>query len=137
LLGLLRERAHRRDDIDDLETRLPALSNRFLTGDEHHRHATKESVSSTRDEIERARTERADRDPGLSRKPPIRGCHERCRLLMSGYDQLDRGLPKAFDDVEVLFTRDPKDSIDALVLEGCNEKIRSLHSRSFLYFSRT
>jgi hypothetical protein len=56
---------------------------------------------------------------------------------MSGYDQLDRGLPKAFDDVEVLFTRDPKDSIDALVLKGRNEKIRSLHSRSFLYFSRT
>src|ERR1700676_3122634 len=123
LLGLFRERTHRRDDIDDLEPRLSALSNRFLTGDQHHRHAPKKSVSGARDEIERAWTERAERDPRLSRKSPIRGCHERCRLFMTGCDQLDGGLPKAFDDIEVLFTRYPIDSIDALVLESRNEKI--------------
>jgi len=36
-------------------------------------------------------------------------------------------------NVEVLLTGHPEDSIDALVLEGGNEKIRSLHVRSPLY----
>ena len=52
---------------------------------------------------------------------------------MTGYHQLDGGPPKAFDDIEVLLTGHPEDSIDALVLEGGNEKIRSLHVRSPLY----
>jgi hypothetical protein len=52
---------------------------------------------------------------------------------MTGYYQLDGRLPKAFDDIEVLLTGHPENSIDALVLEGSNEKIRSLHFRSLLY----
>src|SRR5258708_2835875 len=133
LLCLFRKRAHRRDDIDDLEARLPALSNGFLAGDQHHRHAAKKSVSGAGDEVERAGTERRECDPRLSREPPIRGCHESCRLLMTGYDQLDGGPAKAFDDIEVLLTGYGVDSIDALVLEGSHEQIRSLHVRPLLY----
>jgi hypothetical protein len=55
---------------------------------------------------------------------------------MAGYDELDGGPPEAFDDIEVLLTGHPEDSIDALVLEGGNEKIRSLHVRSPLYIQR-
>jgi hypothetical protein len=42
---------------------------------------------------------------------------------MTGYDQLDGGLPKAFDDIEVLLTGYPENSINALVLQGSDEKI--------------
>jgi len=90
-------------------------------------------VSSAGDEVERPGPKRAERDPRFSRQPPIGGCQESCRLLMTGDDELDRGPPKAFDDIEVLLTGHPEDSIDALVLEGGNEKIRSLHVRSPLY----
>src|ERR1700687_202019 len=123
LLRLFREWAHRCDYIDNLKMRLSALSNRLLTGDKHHRHATKKSVSSARDEVERSGTKCAERDARLSRKPPICGCQESCRLLMTGYYQLDGGLPKTFDDLEVLLTGYPEDSINAFVLQGRNEKI--------------
>src|SRR5664280_911712 len=113
--------------------RLSALTNRLLTGDQHHRNAAKKPVSSACDEVERSGTKCAERDPRLSREPSICGCQESCRLLMTGYYQLDGGLPKAFDDIEVLLTGHPENSIDALVLEGSNEKIRSLHFRSLLY----
>jgi hypothetical protein len=55
---------------------------------------------------------------------------------MTGDDELNGGPPKAFDDIEVLLTGHPEDSIDALVLEGGNQKIRSLHVRSPLYIQR-
>jgi len=48
--------------------RLSALTNRLLTGDQHHRHATKKPVSSTCDEVERSGTKCAERDPRLSRE---------------------------------------------------------------------
>jgi hypothetical protein len=51
---------------------------------------------------------------------------------MTGYHQLDRGAPEAFDDVEVLFTGNPENPIDAFVLQGCDEKIRPLHVRPLL-----
>jgi hypothetical protein len=35
---------------------------------------------------------------------------------MTGYDQFDGRLPKTFDDLEVLLTRYPEVSINALVL---------------------
>jgi hypothetical protein len=42
---------------------------------------------------------------------------------MTGYDKLDRGLPKTFDDVEILLARYPENTINALILQGSNEKI--------------
>src|SRR5260370_26894433 len=129
LLRLFGKRAHGRDDVDDLETRLPALPYRFLAGDQHHRHAAEESVSRAGDEVERAGTECRERDPRLSRQPSIGGSHESRRLLMPGYDQLDGRATKAVADIEVLLAGHPKNPIDALILRGSNENIRSLHIR--------
>jgi hypothetical protein len=42
---------------------------------------------------------------------------------MTGHYEFDGGLPKAFDDIEVLLTGYPENSINALVLQGSNEKI--------------
>src|SRR3979411_1681616 len=132
LLCLFRERGHRGADIKNLEMGRSAVSSRLLAGDQHHRHATKKPVSSTRHQVERAGTKCAERYPRLSREPPICGCQERRRLFMTGYYQLDRGLPKTLDDVEVLLAGYSENPINALVLEGSNEKIRSLHFRSLL-----
>jgi hypothetical protein len=42
---------------------------------------------------------------------------------MASYDQINGGPPKTLDDIEVLLAGYPEDSIDALVLQGSNEKI--------------
>ena len=39
---------------------------------------------------------------------------------------------RTFDDIEILLPGHPENPIDALVLEGGNENIRSLHFRSLL-----
>jgi hypothetical protein len=42
---------------------------------------------------------------------------------MTSYNQFDGGAPQAFDDIEVLLTGYTEDTINALVLQGSNEKI--------------
>jgi hypothetical protein len=42
---------------------------------------------------------------------------------VASYYQFDGGSPKAFDDIEVLLTGYTEDTINALVLQGSNEKI--------------
>ena len=102
---------------------LPALPDRLLTGDQHHRHGAKKSVGGRGDEVKRAWTKRAQRDPGLAGEPSIGGGQKSRRLLMTGYYQFDGGLPKGFDNIEVLLTGYPEDSINALILQRRNEKI--------------
>ena len=129
LLRLFCQRTHRRDDIDDLEMRLRALADGLLAGDQHHRHAAEKTVGSTCDEVERTGAERGECNPRPSREPSISGCEKSRRLLVARHHELDGGAPEAFDDVEILLPGHPEDSIDALVLERSDEKIRSLHVR--------
>ena len=136
LLRLLGQRTHRRHDIDDLEMRLRALANGLLAGDHDHRHAAEKPVGRTGDEVERAGTERGERNARSSGQPAIGGGQESGRLLMARHHELDGGAPKAFDDVEVLLPGHPEDSIDALVLQRGDEKIRSLHVRSPLWIQQ-
>jgi hypothetical protein len=42
---------------------------------------------------------------------------------MTGHDKLDGRPPKAFDDIEVLLSGYPENAIDALILQGGNEKL--------------
>jgi hypothetical protein len=44
---------------------------------------------------------------------------------MAGQDELNRGLTDGLDDIEILFPRDAKNPIHALVLECSDEQIRS------------
>src|ERR1700722_11833096 len=58
-------------------------------------------------------------------EPTVGGRHERRGLLVAGQDELDRGFSKGFDDIQVFFSRDPKNPINVLILEGGDEQIRS------------
>src|ERR1700761_2623866 len=111
---------------------LPALPDRLLTGDQHHRHGAKKSVGGRGEEVKRTWTKRAQRDPGLAGEPSIGRGQKSRRLLMTGDHQLDGGPAKTFDDGEVLLPGYPEDSINALILQRRNEKIRSLHFTSLL-----
>ena len=61
--------------------------------------------------------------PGLPVSLPIGRRHEGRGLLMPGDDELDRRFADGFDDVEVFLAGNSEDSINALVLEGGDEKI--------------
>jgi len=98
--------------------RLAALSNRLLAGNQNHRHATEKTVSRTRDEVQRSGTKRGECYARFSGEPAIGSGHEGCRLLMTGHDKLDRGSPKAFDDIEVFLPGHPENAIDTLILEA-------------------
>ena len=67
--------------------------------------------------------------PGLPVSLSVSGRHECRGLLVAGQDELDRGLSNGFDDIEILFPRDPKNPINALILEGGDEQIRALNTR--------
>jgi hypothetical protein len=42
---------------------------------------------------------------------------------MTGDDKLDRGPPKAFDDIEVFLPGHSEDAIDTFILQRGNEKL--------------
>src|SRR5215218_6711297 len=77
-------------------------------------------------EVQGARAQGRDADPRPTRQPPVCGSHEGGRLLVAGEHELDRGCTERLDHVEVLLAGDAEDAVDALVLEGCNQKIRTL-----------
>ena len=136
LLRLFCQGTHRRHDIDDLEMRLRALANGLLAGDHDHRHAAEKTVGGTGDKVERAGTERGKRNARSSRQPSIGRGQESGRLLMARHHEFDGEAPQALDDVEILLPGHSEDSIDALVLERGDEKIRSLHVRFPLWIQQ-
>ena len=126
----LGQRLHRRDDVDDLEARLPGRQNPLLAGDHDHRHRAKQRIGGAGRKIERAGAKRGDADTGLAGQPAIGGGHEGGRLLMAGQDKLDRRAADKFDDVEIFLARNAKNPIDPFVLQGRNEQIRTFgHGR--------
>jgi hypothetical protein len=91
---------------------LPAAQDALLAGDQDHRHAAEQRVGSAGTEIECARPQRRQADPGLAGEPAI-GCgHERGRLLVAGKDELDRRAPERFDAARFSSPRDAEDPLD-------------------------
>ena len=125
----LGQRLHRRDDVDDLEARLPAAHDRLLAGDHHHRHGAEMGIGRAGREVQRARTERRDAHARLAGEPAVGRRHERRGLLVAGQDQLDPGGPQRFHDIEIFLARDAEDAIDAFVLERGDKKIGSFGHR--------
>ena len=121
----LGERPHRRHDIHDLESRLPRRQNALLPGDHDHRHGTEQRISGAGRQIQRSGPERGDANARLAGEPSVGGGHERGGLLMAGQHELDRGLANRLDHVEVLFPRNAKNPIDAFILEGGDQQIRT------------
>ena len=126
----LGQRLERADHVDDLEFRLTAAHDAFLSGQHHHRHRAEQRVGRARREIERAGTERGDTDAGLSRQPAIGRRHEGRGLFMPGHDQLDRRFSEAFDDVEIFLAGNAEDAIHALILKRGNQQVGAFGHRN-------
>ena len=127
LAGHLGQRRHGRDDVHDLEARLPAAQDSLLAGDHHHRHRAEQRIGRAGREVERAGAERREADAGLAGQAPMGRRHERRRLLVPGQHQLDRRAAQRFDDVEILLARNPEDLLDALVLERGDDEFGAGH----------
>ena len=123
LAGIFRDGSHHLDDIDDLELRLFAFFDGLLARNHHHRHGAELGIRSGRHEIGRARSERRKADTDSSGESSDRRCHESGALFVARDDELDVGVPKTFEQVQVLFTRDPEYVLDALALERLHHQI--------------
>jgi hypothetical protein len=64
--------------------------------------------------------------PGPSQSP-FRGRHERGGLLMARHNQLDARPAKRLDDIEILFAGHAEDPLDAFVLQGRDQQVRTFH----------
>ena len=62
----------------------------------------------------------------------MRGRHEAGSLLVTGQDQFDLRGTQRLHNVEVFFPGDTKNSIYSLILQGGDEKVRSLCHFSIL-----
>ena len=58
--------------------------------------------------------------------------HEGRTLLMTGQNELDRGVSQTLDDIEVFLARNPKDAVDTFVFEGSNKQVGTLGHRLVL-----
>ena len=121
----LGQRLHRRDDVDNLKSRLPAAHDRLLAGDHDHRHRTQIRVGGSRRQVERAGPQRRNADAGLAGQPPMRGGHEGGGLLVPGQDQLDPRVVQGFDQIEIFFARHTENTVDTFMLERRDEKVRA------------
>jgi len=65
------ERAHGRDDVDNLETGLTAAADRLLSGDHDHRHRSEMGVGRRCRQVERAGAERRQAHAGAAGQPSI------------------------------------------------------------------
>ena len=89
---------------------------RALAGDGDDRRAIHVGVGDTGDEIGRAGTERRHAHAGPAGQPAVDVGHERCALLVSRRDELDRAVEQRVHDVDVLFAGNAEDVFDAFVL---------------------
>ena len=129
LPGHLRQRPHRADDVDHLESRLPWIFDGLLAGEHEHGHRTEMRIGRARREVEGARAQRRQTHPGPSGEPAVRSRHESGRLLVPRDDELDARFAQRLDDVEILFPGNAEDALDALVLERGDEQVGALAHR--------
>lgn len=122
-LGQRREARHH---VHDLEPGLAGGHDSLLASEDDHRHCAEMRVGGGRGEVERAWPERRDADARLAGQPSV-GCgHEAGGLLVPRDDQLDAGLAKRFNDVEIFLAGDAEDAVDTFVLQRGDEKIGTL-----------
>ena len=120
-----RDRREHVDDVDDLVGLLVELVRGRLAGDRDHRGAVEVRVGDAGDEVRRARPERAHRDRGSTRQPPVDVGHERRALLVARRDVADGlGPRQRVEDVHRLLAGHREDPLAALGGEAVDEEVR-------------
>jgi hypothetical protein len=110
----LRDRAHHALQIDVLMRLLVHALEVALAGECDERSAVEVSVRYRCHEVEGARTERAEADPGATGETSPHVGHVRAALLVPDWDEFDRRARQRLVQVERLLTRNPEDMLDAL-----------------------
>ena len=132
LHGILRDRAHHVDHIQDLEAALLGFLDRFLAGHHQHRHTTQLRVRGGGDEIGGARSQSGKAHAGVSGQTAVDGGHESGTLLMPGQDELDLLRPRqGVEEVQVLLTGDPEHVLAAFFFETLDKQVGRFHGLSF------
>ena len=118
---------HGRNDVDDLEPRLLAAEDALLARDHDHRHRAQQGVGGAGRQIERARTQRREANPGLAGQPAMGRGHEGRRLFMACHHQPDRRTAQRFDDIEIFLSRNAEYLLYAFVLQCRDEQSSPVH----------
>src|SRR4051794_37427620 len=95
-----------------------------LAGQRDERRAVEVGVGDRRDEVQRARAERAETDARAPGEPAHHVGHVGAALLVSNRDERDRRIRERFVQIQRLFTRDAEYMTDPLRFEALDEKIR-------------
>ena len=90
LVGVLGQRLHHGDHVNNLKSTLLAVLDRFLTRDHHHRHAAQLSIGSRGHKVRCTRAQRRHADAGLTGQATIGRRHESRSLFVPSQNQLDR-----------------------------------------------
>ncbi|MCY1284104.1 hypothetical protein D9M70_329980 [compost metagenome] len=126
LVGVLGQRLHHADHVEDLETPLLGLLDRLLAGDHQHRHAAEIGVGAGGDQVGGAGAEGRKAHAGLAGQAAVGGGHEARRLLVAGEHQPDLRLAQGFEQVEVLFAGNAEDVLDTFALQALHYYIGGL-----------
>ena len=127
-MGVLGDRAHHVDHVDDLEAPLFRRFDGFLAGDHHHRHAPELGIGCGGHEIRGPRPERRKAHPRVAGQPAVGRRHEASGLLVSGEDQPNLAeAGQRVDESQILLARNPEDVFDAFLLERFDEQFRCIH----------
>ena len=119
----LRDRLEHRDDVDVLVGLLVHPLEVGLPGERDERGAVEERVGDRRDEVRRARPERAEADARAARQAPVHVRHVGAALLVPDGHERDRRVLERLVEVQRLLARDAEHVLDALGLEALDEQV--------------
>ena len=131
LSAVLGDRLEHADQIEDLVAFLVQSRGRSLAGDRHQRCAVHVGVGHTGDQVGRAGPQSGETDARLSGQPSIDVGHEGSALFVPGRDEFDLAVEQGVHHVDVLFTGNSEDVLDAFVFEAFDEELGCGH-RKFL-----
>ena len=123
LLGVLGQRPHHVDDIDDLKVTLLARLDRFLPGDHEHRHGAELRVRRSGYEVRRSGAECREADASLAGQSAVCRGHEASGLLVASQGELDLGSRQRLQEVEIFLAGDSEDELDAFLFESLHEEV--------------
>jgi hypothetical protein len=100
-----------------------------LTGNGNHRSMVKIGIGHPRDQVGSTRPKRSDTYTGFARQATVNIGHKSRTLLMSGGNELDRGIQQRIHDIEIFLTWNAKDVFHTFVFQAPHKELSGLHLR--------
>ncbi len=119
------DRREHRHQVDVLVRLLVLAVLAHLSGDRDQRRAVGRGVGDAQLHVDRTGSQRGRYHRRPTGDPPVHLGHERRRLLVPGEHVPDAGRRQRPHEADVLFTRQPEDHLDALVLQALDYQLGS------------